>query len=155
MWEYLEHLTYWHWFILAVLLLVAEALGTAGFLLGSVFAAAITGLLVWLSPFWTDGGWDWTTQVLIGAILAVVCSVIYWRFFRADLQPSDRPQLNHRAAQMIGTRMMLKQDVEYQARIQIGDTFWKVEAEEVLLKGQAIRVYDADLTTLKIKKDDQ
>jgi len=153
-WQLLDQLTHWHWFILGLLLLIGEAMGAAGFLLGTAIGTLVTGVLVWLSVLISGSAISWEAQVLLAAILSVICSVIYWRFFRAEKQSSDRPELNHRAGQLIGRRLVLEQDIEFQGRIQFGDTFWKVRSEEVLKQGDTVEVTDADLTTLTLSKVD-
>ncbi len=94
----------------------------------------------------------WQLQVTLGAILSTIFSVLYWRFFRADQQASDRPELNHRTAQLVGRKLVLKNDIPFEGRIQIGDTFWKVVSESPLVAGEHIEVVSADATTLTIKK---
>ncbi len=152
MWAWLDQLTMWHWFILGLLLLMGEAFGAAGFLLGAAFGALFTGLLVWVSPILVDGGMGWQGQILSWTFLAVVCSLFYWKKFRADDQEDERPELNHRSAQLIGRKMTLQQDIDFEGRIQFGDTFWKVRCDESLKTGDKIEVMAADVSTLTIKK---
>lgn len=151
-WQILDQLTHWHWFILGLVLLIGEALGAAGFLLGSSIAVFITGAVVWLAQLVTGQLIGWEMQVLMAALLSVACSVIYWRYFRAEKQSSDRPQLNHRAAQLIGRRLVVEQAIEFQGRIQIGDTFWKVNCEEILQPGDSVEISAADRTELTLTK---
>jgi membrane protein implicated in regulation of membrane protease activity len=154
MWTWFEQLSQWHWFILGLLLLAGEALGAAGFLLGTAMAALLTGVIVSLAPLVLEGGLGWQAQILIGAFLTVLFSVLYWRFFRADKQATERPELNQRTAQLIGRKLVLEKDIQFEGRIQIGDTFWKVVADMPLTAGNHIEVISADATTLTIKKLD-
>jgi membrane protein implicated in regulation of membrane protease activity len=147
MWEPLDQLTHWHWIILGLVLLIAEAFGAAGFVLGAAIGSILTGCIIWLV-----GDIPWEAQVLLGAVLAAVCSVLYWRFFQASLQASDRPELNHRTTQFIGRKLTLKTDVDFEGRIQIGDTFWKVKSNTALKTGDTIEVISVDETTLSIEK---
>jgi len=147
MWEVLNDLSYWHWFILGLVLLILEAFGAAGFVLGASIGSLATGLIVWIT-----GGMSWEAQVIIGAILATACSIVYWRFFKADLQESDRPELNQKTAQFIGRKLTLKKDIDFEGRIQIGDTFWKVKSEASLKEGDIVEVVSVDETTLNIQK---
>lgn len=152
MWTWLEQLSQWHWFIFGLLLLIGEVLGASGFLLGTSIAALVTGLIVWLAPSVIDGGVDWQGQVLTCALFAIIFSLLYWRFFRTDQQESDRPELNPRTAQLVGRKLILEQDVSFQGRIQIGDTFWKVVADKPLVAGEHVEVISADATILTIRK---
>ena len=152
LWAWLDQLNQWHWFILGLILLIGEAFGAAGFLLGAAFGALITGVLVSISPAIVDGGMLWRSQVLTDAALSIVCSLLYWRYFRADLQDSDRPELNHKTSQYIGRKLTLKTDIDFEGRIQIGDTFWKVKSDDTLKEGDKVEVIDSDTNTLFIKK---
>ncbi|HCM05335.1 MAG TPA: NfeD family protein [Oceanospirillales bacterium] len=152
MWAWFEQLSQWHWFIFGLLLLIGEALGAAGFLLGTALASLLMGVIVWIASVVFDTGMGWQTQVVLGAMLSTLFSVLYWRFFRADQQVSDRPELNHRTAQLVGRKLVLDNDIPFEGRIQIGDTFWKVVSESPLKAGEHIEVVSADATTLTIKK---
>lgn len=149
MWEWLDQLTHWHWFILGLVLLITEAFGAAGFFLGAAVGALFTGVIVWLV-----GDINWQLQVLIGAVLATGFSLLYWRYFRADEQESERPELNHRTAQFIGRKITLKDEIDFEGRVQIGDTFWKVRSDENIPAGSAVEVDSVDDTTLHIKRLD-
>jgi len=146
MWEWLNQLTHWHWIILGLVLLITEAFGAAGFFLGAAIGALLTGIIVGLI-----GDVHWQVQVILGAVLASTASVVYWRFFRADLQTSDRPELNHRTAQFIGRRFKLDTTIEFEGRVQLGDTFWRVRCDGVLEAGTHVVVESADETSLFIK----
>ena len=147
MWELLDQLTHWHWIILGLILLITEALGAAGFTLGAAIGSLVTGCIVW-----AIGDVAWESQVMLGTVLATACSVLYWRFFQASLQTSDRPELNHRTAQFIGRKLTLDKDIDFEGRIQIGDTFWKVKSDAALKSGDAIEVISVDESTLTIVK---
>ncbi len=154
MWAWLDQLSMWHWFILGLILLMGEAFGAAGFLLGAAVGALLTGVLVWVSTMVVEGGMGWQSQILSCTALAIVCSLLYWNKFRASHQVSERPELNHRSSQLIGRKLTLKQDVDFNGRIQIGDTFWKVTSDESLKVGDKIEVVAADVSTLTIVKLD-
>ena len=95
---------------------------------------------------------SWESQFILAALLSTVCSVVYWRFFQASLQTSDRPDLNHRTAQFIGKKLTLETDIDFEGRIQIGDTFWKVKSNVSLKTGDAVEVTEVDETTLTLQK---
>lgn len=152
MWEWFEQISQWHWFIFGLLLLIGEALGASGFLLGTSMAALLMGVIVWIAASITESGMGWQAQVVLCAVLSVMFSLLYWRFFRADQQASDRPELNHRTAQLVGRKLVLDKDIPFEGRIQIGDTFWKVVSDTPLGKGDQVEVMSADATTLTIKK---
>jgi membrane protein implicated in regulation of membrane protease activity len=153
-WLVLEQLSQWHWFILGLLLLIGEALGAAGFLLGAAVGSILTGLVVWIAPGVIEDGLGWKVQFLVGAVLSIICSLVYWSKFRASTQESERPELNQRSQQLIGRKLTLKQDVDFEGRIQIGDTFWKVTCDDSLKAGDKVEVIAADVSTLTIQQLD-
>lgn len=58
-------LLYWHWLALALLLIIAETLGAAGFLIALGMAAAITGFMTWLMLI----TWQW--QLVWFSVLSI------------------------------------------------------------------------------------
>ena len=84
----------------------------------------------------------------IGSLVAL----IVWIYFRVRNQETDRPNLNQRTASMVGSHLTLKNDIDIEGRIQIGDTLWKVRSEECLKKGDRVEVTDAEVSTLIITK---
>ncbi len=144
--EWLSQLEPWHWLSLGLLLLAAEALGAAGFLLGTAIAAFLVALVNAVAP-----GLSWQTQTVIFALSAVAFSFAYWKYFKDFNKQSDHEELNQRAATLIGREITLSHSVSGgQGRIQIGDTFWKVYCEQELNEGTKVKVVSADNMTLTI-----
>ena len=145
--EWLSELTHWHWLILGVVLLILEIMGASGFLIGLALASlALAGIVA----MGVVEGWQY--QLLWFAALGMILTVLYWKVFRRFNTRSDEPQLNDRAAQMIGRKLKLESAIDNgQGRIQIGDTFWKVVADEVLEAGTTVEVYDSIGMVLKIR----
>lgn len=145
--EWLNEISAWHWASLAIILLVMEILGTAGFLIGSAIAALLMSAIVAISP---DINWKW--QLAIFSTSAVIFSLIYLKRFANFNETTDQPNLNNRAAQLIGKRYTLKEDiVNGQGRIQISDTFWKISCDDDLEAPIQIEVIAVDSMTLCVK----
>lgn len=145
--EWLNEISAWHWASLAIILLVLEILGTAGFLIGSAVAAFLMAAIVAISP---DMNWKW--QLAIFSTSAVIFSLIYLKRFANFNENTDQPNLNNRAAQLIGKRYTLNEAiVNGQGRIQISDTFWKVSCEHDLEATTQVEVTDFDSMTLIVK----
>ena len=141
-------LTPYHWLVLGLLLLIAEALGAAGFLLGAAVAAFAVGeaLLV------VDFHWQW--QLGGFAILAVVCTALYWRRFRGfNRKRTDHELLNKRAAQLIGRRITLDAPLRNgMGKLRIGDTLWSVRTDASDLEPEAVvEVVGAEGMTLLVE----
>lgn len=145
--EWLAEISAWHWASLAIILLVLETLGTAGFLIGSAIAAFLMAAIMAIAP---EINWKW--QLTIFSISAVVFSLIYLKRFANFNENTDQPNLNNRAAQLIGKRYTLKEAIiNGQGRIQISDTFWKVSCDYDLEATTQIEVIAVDSMTLIVK----
>ncbi|KEQ17735.1 NfeD family protein [Endozoicomonas numazuensis] len=146
--DFLNTLQPWHWLIVAFLCLGLEALGAGGFLLGSAAAAFLLAAVLWLLP---ETGWAW--QLVWFAVGSLIFTVAYWKFFRGVNEKSDYPQLNQRAAQLIGRVVVLENDLPGgQGKIQIGDTLWSVKAVGHLEKGCPVIITGAEGMTLLIDR---
>jgi membrane protein implicated in regulation of membrane protease activity len=138
--DFLQTLQPWHWLIVAFLCLGLEALGAGGFLLGSAVAGFLMAFLLWLLP---DLSWAW--QLSWFAVFSLMSTVAYWKLFRKVNEKSDHPQLNQRAAQLVGRTVTLEDDLPGgQGKVQVGDTFWKVRASQTLEKGTTVIITGSD-----------
>lgn len=143
--EWLTDINAYHWLALGLILFAAEALGAAGFLLGTAAAALVVGILALVLP-----ELGIAAELALFAVIAVTASALYIKVFR-DEQAASPDQLNHRAAHLIGTEFELTRDLPGgDGRVQIGDTFWQVHATESLPKGARVRVTGADAMHLEV-----
>lgn len=144
--DFLTDITMYHWLAFGLLLLIAEVLGTAGFLIGAAVAALLMGLILWIMPELAIG-----TQILIYVASATIATFVYFRLFREELENRGRPLLNHRAARLVGHQFELDKDVSLGAgKVQIGDTLWTVHSDVDLPRGTRVEVIDTDRMTLII-----
>ena len=63
--EFFEAMQFWHWILLAIVLIAGEALGATGFLLGAVMASLELALITYIWPDLT-----WQQQISLFAVLA-------------------------------------------------------------------------------------
>jgi len=146
----LDSLTTWHWLILAVVLLIFEALGTSGFLIGIAAAAFLMAGVVAM-----DIVQAWQYQLLWFSLMALVLTLLYWKVFKGFNNRSAEPLLNDRAAQLIGRRVVLEESlIAGQGRIKVGDTLWKASADTQLDAGTTVEIYASEGMMLKIKSVD-
>ena len=144
--EFFTPLTAYHWFALGLILLAAEALGTAGFLIGAAVGALANGVLVWLLPE-LSAGW----QLASFALASILASGVYFQVFRDAQARDDGPPINQRAASLIGHRFTLGEPLGYgKGRVQIGDTFWSVTANQELNAKTNVTVIGVDGMTLQV-----
>lgn len=136
---------YVFWLVLGGILLVAEMLGTAGYLLWSGTAAVATGLLVWLVPL------SWELQAVCFAILTLVAVFLWWRWLNRQTAP-EPAKLNQRGQQLIGRRLRLDAPLtDGRGNVRIGDSSWPVVAETALPAGCAVVVVAVEGIVLKIR----
>jgi len=146
--EFFEAMQFWHWIILAIVLIAGEALGATGFLLGAVMAALEVALITYI---WPDISWQ--KQLSLFAVLALLCSVWFWYRFKSFNQETDQPKLNDRASQLIGREFALTQEMKGgQGKMQVGDTLWRVESETNLSAGTQVKVTGSREMVLLIVK---
>jgi|AP12_2_1047962.scaffolds.fasta_scaffold22646_1 inner membrane protein len=145
-----EMLHYWHWWVLAVVLVILE-LTVAGtfFFLFLAIAAAITGLIALAAPDLT-----WEIQVLIYAVLSIA-SVFAWRRFKpAHDEPTDQPSLNRRGTQYVGRTFTLETPiVNGVGKLTVADSTWKIRGPDTLA-GTHVRVTAVEGTSLTVMPTD-
>ncbi len=137
--EWFEHIVFWHWWILAGLLLILELTAPAFFFLWLGIAAAATGLLLLVFP-----SIPLEVQLVLFAALSIV-AVIAWRKYR-EARPvvSDQPNLNRRGEQYIGRVFTLEKAIENGVgKVTVDDSTWRVKGPD-LPAGTRVRVDDVD-----------
>lgn len=142
----LEQLDFWHWFIIAVGLMILELFVPGAFFLWMGIAAAIVGALLWLIP-----GISWEFQFLIFAVISVA-SIILWRKRMVDNPvESDQPNLNRRGQQYVGRTFTLEEPiVNGIGKIHVDDSTWKVEGNDCP-EGTRVTVTGVDGVILKVE----
>lgn len=133
------------WLSLGGLLLIAEMLGTAGYLLWSGIAAICTALI---SLFIPD---KWAWQGGIFALLIVVIAWLWWRWSHR-LQKCEQNSLNQRNKQLVGQRFYLETPIiNHQGNIRIADGSWPVHASKDLPVGTQIQVVSIEGIILHVE----
>lgn len=142
--EYLQNLAFWDWLAFAVLLLIVEVFGTAGYFLWFGTAAAIVGVLVWLFP---DLTWAW--QFTGFALLSLATAIIWWRRLRN--QPAVAPRLNRRGSELLGGEYLLHDAINAgRGKIKVGDSYWLVSGPDLAV-GQRVKVIGQEGTILQVE----
>ena len=140
------HIDHWHWWILAVLLLVLEAFAPGTFFMWMGFSAGVVGLLVLIAP-----GMGWEYQVFVFAILSVA-SIVAWRiYFRKHPVQTDQPTLNRRGEQYVGRTFTLAEPIDNGVgKIRVDDTTWKISGDDCDSGGK-VKVVGVDGVILKVE----
>ncbi len=147
--QYLEQLTFWHWFIFGVVLAVLELFAPGVVFLWLGIAAGVTGLVLLVAP---DLGWQF--QVLSFAVLAVLCVILGRHLVARRPAATDHPALNRRAEQYVGQIHVLSESVrDGRGRLVLDDTTWTVRGDD-LPKGTRVKVVAIEGAVLIIEKAD-
>lgn len=133
------------WLALGGLLLVAEMLGGAGYLLWSGVAAVLTGLISWIFSI------DWAWQGSLFAIATVISAWLWW-LWSHRCQTNGVPSLNQRNQQLIGQRFCLDQTlINGRGHQRIADGSWPVQANTDLTAGTEVQITAINGITLQIQ----
>lgn len=137
--------TFWHWWILAAVLLALEMFAPTTLFLWTGISAGVIGVLLMFVP---DLGWQ--LQVLGFAVLSVA-TVVIWRRV-SPRKPAIGPELNERTSQYLGQTYALESAIENgRGRMRVGDTTWIVEGPD-LPAGARVRVVSADGASLRVER---
>ena len=135
------------WAIGALVLFAAEAMAPGAFMLWFGFAAVAMALVVLVAP-----GLGWLAQAVLFSALALISVGGYRRWFRGKGRQSDKPLLNRRAEQLVGSVAVLDQAIEGgRGRVKIDDAFWTVEGPDLPV-GMRVRVVAVNGMTLKVQE---
>jgi inner membrane protein len=144
--ELLSHLDYWHWFVLAVLLIILEVFSPGVFFIWMGLAAGIVGLVLLAVP---DLGWQY--QLLIFALLSVADIFAARLILRRHPIQTDQPLLNRRGEQYTGRTFTLSEPiVNGQGKIHVDDSSWKIRGSDCPA-GTRVRVTGADGVVLQVE----
>lgn len=142
----IEHLQFWHWWLLALGLLILELTAAGTFyLLWVAFAAAVVGgVMLVMSP-------SWEVQFGLFAALSMI-SVWLWHRYRPVQKPSDQPTLNRRGDSYVGRVFTLDTPiVNGIGKLHVDDTQWRIAGDDVAA-GAKVRVIGVEGSTLKVEK---
>jgi inner membrane protein len=142
----LASVDYWHWWILAGILLIIEIAAPSFFFLWLSIAAGITGLALLAAP---DLGWEY--QLLLFSGLAITSITVFRRYQRAHPVTTDQPALNRRGEQYIGRTFTLAEPISNNSGvIRVDDSTWRVTGTD-LPTGTKVRVVGVDGVILKVE----
>ena len=144
--ELFSHIDHWHWWILAVVLVVVEIMVPGTFFMWMGISAGLVGLLVLIAP-----GMGWEYQVLAFAVLSMA-SIMAWLFyFRKHPVQSDQPTLNRRGEQYVGRTFTLTEPMENNSgKLRVDDTTWKINGEDCD-SGSKVKVVGVNGVILKVE----
>ena len=147
---WLNDILFWHWWILAGMLLILELTSPVFFFLWLGFSAAAVGFLLLVFP-----NIPVEAQLVMFGILSIV-AVLAWRKYREVHPPSsDQPLLNQRGQQYAGRIFTLDQPiVNGVGKVQVDDSTWRVKGPE-LPAGTPVRVVGVDGVVFVVERAEQ
>jgi len=148
MMAWLEHIVFWHWWILAGLLLILELTAPAFFFLWLGIAAAAVGLILLVFPSMVL-----ETQLVLFSIASIV-AVLAWRKYR-ESRPltTDQPNLNRRGHQYIGRVFTLSDPIiNGVGKVTVDDSTWRVKGPD-MPAGTSIRIKDIEGVIFRVEVD--
>ncbi len=141
----LEDLSYWHWWVVAAVLIILEVFAPGAFFLWLGIAAGIVGGIVLIAP-----STSWEIQILTFSLLSIVSTVAWRTLFQKGLSSTDQPTLNRRGEQYIGRRFTLDAPIkDGMGKIRVDDSTWKVRGENCEA-GTQVEVTGVDGTILLV-----
>ena len=141
----LEQLGYWHWWILAAVLIILEMFAPGAFFLWLGLAAGVVGSIAYLVP-----GMEWEYQVLAFSVLSIISIIIWRKFFKQNASDTDQPTLNRRAEQYVGRVFTLDEAIiDGMGKIRVDDSTWKIHGDNCPV-GTQVKVTGANGTILEV-----
>ena len=137
--DWLDHIVFWHWWILAGVLLILELTSPVFFFLWLGFSAAAVGFLLLVFP-----ALPVEAQLALFGVLSVI-AVVTWKRYREIHPPaSDQPLLNQRGQQYTGRIFTLDHPiVNGVGKVVVDDSTWRVKGSD-LPAGTRVRVTGVD-----------
>ena len=146
--EWLTEIVFWHWLIVAVVLVTLEMLVPGAFFLWMGISAAIVGAILFLAP-----SLSLIMQVIIFAVLSVISLIMYKQFQKHNPVVIDEPALNRRGEQYVGRVLTLDAPiVNGIGKVNIDDSTWKIRGED-MGAGTKVRVTAVDGTILIVETE--
>ncbi len=137
---------FWHWWMLAVALVIIEILAPTFFALWMAVAAFMTGVALYLMP-----EMQWEYQVFIFAILSVASIIIWRHYYSKNPIATDEPLLNRRGEQYVGRVITLKEAIiDGQGKVKVDDSTWKIEGNDCPA-GTKIKIVSVDNVVFQVE----
>jgi membrane protein implicated in regulation of membrane protease activity len=146
--QFFDHLEFWHWLILALVLAGIEILTPGFFALWLGGAALVTGLIVLVIP-----SMSWEGQLIAFALLAAGSVLAWYKLGRKVTIATDDATLNRRGESLVGRMGQLVEPiVNGRGRVKIDDSVWRAEAEEDAPTGAKVLVTGVHGATLTVER---
>jgi membrane protein implicated in regulation of membrane protease activity len=141
----LQHLAWWHWWILAAVLAALETVVPGAIVIWFGVSAFVVGALLLMLPVPVP------LQIVLFGVLGVVSMLIWRRLKNPEEGESTQPTLNQRGVHYIGQVYTLVEPiVSGTGKIQVGDTVWLARGGDAPV-GARVRVIGVDGAVLQVE----
>ena len=139
------HVTYWHWWGLAGVLLALEVAAPGVFFLWVALGAAVSGVVALAFPMLA-----WETEAVIMMAVAVATALVGRRFYPRRKTGEASGMLNRRSARLVGRMVTLEQAIAAgSGRAELDGSHWTVTGPDAPA-GSRMRVVEVEDTVLKV-----
>jgi membrane protein implicated in regulation of membrane protease activity len=145
--QFFDHLEFWHWLILALVLAGVEMLTPGFFAIWIGGAALVTGLVVLVIS-----SMSWEGQLILFALLAAVSVLAWYKIGRRVKIATDDMTLNRRGDSLVGrTGDLVEPIVNGRGRVKIDDSVWRAEGSDAPL-GSKVTVTGVEGAILRVER---
>jgi inner membrane protein len=138
--------TFWHWWVLGILLLAVEMMIPGAIFLWMGIAAGAVGVLLLFLP-----GLGFKVQLGAFAVLAIVAVALARVYLRRNPLTTDQPVLNRRAAQYVGRVLTLTEPiVNGMGSVRVDDSTWRIQGPDSPI-GTVVEIVQADGPILLVR----
>lgn len=141
---------FYNWLILAIILLIVEVATFTLLFLWLGIAALIMVVITWAFP-----DLSMPLQLLLFAILSLLSVVMWSLLFKKRQAKSGSLIMNNRAQRYVGRTTVLIEPIDNgRGKVQLDDSYWRVESSVDLPIDTKIRVVGCRGTTLLVEAAD-
>jgi len=143
--EFVQGLTWWHWWIAAAILAALETFLPGAIAIWFAAAAIVVGAIQLVAPM------PWQLQLVLFGVLGVVAIVVWKRYRKPEVPEFAHTTLNQRGAQYEGQVFQLVEAIsDGRGKVRVGDTVWLVRGRDTPA-GANVRVTGVDGAMLKVE----
>jgi membrane protein implicated in regulation of membrane protease activity len=143
---FFRELVFWHWWIVAVILIVLEALAPGVIFLWVGIGAGVTGLALLIKPELT-----WETQLVLFSVLSVISGVAGRLWVSKHPTESEQPLLNQRGDQYIGRTFTLEDPItDGVGSVKVDDSIWRIVGDDATA-GSKIKVVGVEGSSFRVE----
>lgn len=147
--EWFNQIEFWHWLILATMMIIIEMLLPAAYFLWMAISAFTVGLLLYFIPTMPI-----LIQIIVFGLLSILAIALYKHYKKQHVVAKEEPHLNRRGQQYVGRVFTLHEPiVNGIGKVQVDDSIWKVAGVD-MAAGQTVIVVSIDNTVLNVQLAD-